>query len=737
MPRALRSLAFLAATTALAFAAFAAVPPQTAKKPVTDEIQGVKIMDDYRWLEDAENQDVKKWSDEQNAYARSVLDQIKCAPAIRARLTELENSVGVEYHSLKYAGGKYFAAKSQPPKQQPLIVFLTSLNDTKNERIVLDPNTLSKDGSTSFDWFVPSPDGKFVAVSLSEGGSESGNVHIYKTEDGSELNGDMVPRVNGGTAGGSVAWKRDGSGFFYTRYPRTGERPEEDLSFYTQLYFHTMGQPCDKDTYETGKDYPKIAEIQVQVSPSGDWVVANVQNGDGGEFIQDIKCLRKDAAPAAASWTRLSKWDDRVVEPKFGHDSALYLVSRKAAPGGKILRLPLERTEKPVLAAAYEIVPEQSKASVETDFEHHAGIQLTDHRLYVLYQIGGPNELRQYTLEGKPLGSVPQLDISTIGDVEPLDGDDLAFAEQSFINPPAYFSYHPEATGGGGGKATKTALVVPEPPHMPKLTVKRDFATSKDGTRIPVHIITPAGYKPDGKTPTVVWGYGGYGVNETPVFSPRRLVWCERGGIFVSANIRGGGEYGEKWHLEGNLTKKQNVFDDFYAACKYMIDQGYTSRDKLAIFGGSNGGLLMGATFTQHPDLCKAVVSQVGIYDMLRVELSSNGAFNVTEFGTVKNPEQFKALYAYSPYHHVQDGTKYPAILFTTGANDPRVDPMQSRKMTARLQAADPTGLFLLRTSGNTGHGMGTPLAARIELATDVYSFLFSQLGLECKPIGN
>ncbi len=258
----------------------------------------------------------------------------------------------------------------------------------------------------------------------------------------------------------------------------------------------------------------------------------------------------------------------------------------------------------------------------------------------------------------------------------------------------------------------------------------------------------------------MVWGYGGYGVNETPVFSRRVVLFTEQGGIYVMANIRGGGEYGERWHLEGNLLKKQNVFDDFQAACHYMIDKGYTARDKLAIFGGSNGGLLMGATLTQQPDLCKAVVSSVGIYDMLRVELSPNGAFNITEFGTVKDKAQFQALHAYSPYHHVKTGVKYPAILLMTGANDPRVDPMQSRKFTAILQAAYPGRSqpgtpaaggpqltaargdaksgppVYLRTSGNTGHGMGTPLSARIEETVDTFAFLFDQLGVNYVPAG-
>ncbi|HMN41127.1 MAG TPA: prolyl oligopeptidase family serine peptidase [Phycisphaerales bacterium] len=705
-------------------------PPATERRPVVDVLHGVRIVDDYRWLEDWNSPAVQAWSDKQNAYARSYLDTMKCAEAARARMTELENAVGVQYRAVKFTGGKFFATKVQPPKQQPLIVVLDSIDNTRGERVILDPNELDKTGHTAYDWFVPSPDGALVAVSLSEGGSESGNVHVYSTDDGRELLGDVVPRVNGGTAGGSLAWNADGSGFFYTRYPREGERPKDDMDFYTQVWHHDMGRPTEHDTYETGKDFPKIAEIALEVSHDGKWVLCNVQNGDGGEFIQEVRSL----APDAVGWNRLSTYADRIVEAKFGRDSALYLVSRKNAPMGKVLRLALDPKVGPGLGAASEIVHEQKDASVETTFSERNGLWLTDNRLYVLYQIGGPNELRQFDLSGKPLGSIPQPDISTLEGVEPLTGDDLVYQIDMFESPPAYFHYVPSATGG---TSTKTALVVADPPNMPRLTVKREFATSKDGTRVPVNIIMPAGLKPNGKTPTIVWGYGGYGVNETPGFSVRRLLWLEQGNIFVVANIRGGGEYGEAWHLQGNLLNKQNVFDDFYAAARHMIDKGYTDHEHLGIFGGSNGGLLMGATFTQHPSLAKAVVSSVGIYDMLRVELSSNGEFNITEFGTVKNKAQFDALYAYSPYHHVKNGVDYPAMLFLTGANDPRVDPMQSRKMIARLQAADPTGLFILRTSGNTGHGMGTPLSARIEQSVDTYGFFFEQLGAPYRPIGS
>jgi prolyl oligopeptidase len=312
----------------------------------------------------------------------------------------------------------------------------------------------------------------------------------------------------------------------------------------------------------------------------------------------------------------------------------------------------------------------------------------------------------------------------------PTEGDDLLFQAQTFISPPGWYRYSAKE-----GKAEKTTLVQKSPAKYEGCEVVREMAVSKDGTRVPVNIIRRKGLKHDGRNPTILSGYGGYGISLAPRFSPARQLWLEQGGVYAIANLRGGGEFGDAWHTAGNLTKKQNVFDDFYAAARHLIDAKYTSPERLAIMGGSNGGLLMGATLTQHPKLCRAVVSYVGIYDMLRVELSPNGAFNVTEFGTVANEPQFRALFAYSPYHHVQDGLAYPATLFLTGANDPRVDPMQSRKMTARLQAASPGSVTLLRTNAEAGHGIGSSLAQRIEEGVDVYSFLFHELKVNYRTL--
>jgi len=280
-----------------------------------------------------------------------------------------------------------------------------------------------------------------------------------------------------------------------------------------------------------------------------------------------------------------------------------------------------------------------------------------------------------------------------------------------------------------------TALQTSSPANFDDIEVVREFAVSKDGTKIPISILRKKGIQLDGKNPALLYGYGGYGLSQTPGFNSTRRIWFDAGGVYAVANLRGGAEFGEAWHLAGNLTRKQHVFDDFIACAELLIQRKYTSPDKLAVMGGSNGGLLMGAFLTQRPELARAVVSRVGIYDMLRVELDPNGAFNTTEFGSVQNADQFQALFAYSPYHHVKDGTAYPAVLFPCGENDGRVNPAHSRKMTARLQAATSSGRpILLRTSATTGHGMGSSLKDRVAEQADIYAFLFQELGVDTAP---
>jgi prolyl oligopeptidase len=335
--------------------------------------------------------------------------------------------------------------------------------------------------------------------------------------------------------------------------------------------------------------------------------------------------------------------------------------------------------------------------------------------------------VRVFDDHGRSLPAPKLPPVAAITEVVSIGEGAVLFHVATYLEPAAWYHFDPATA-----KSTRTALFETSPVRFDDAEVVRDFATSKDGTRVPVDIIRRKGTKLDGTNPTLLYGYGGYGVSMKPSFAgPYTRIWLDQGGVYVVANLRGGGEYGEEWHRQGNLTRKQNVFDDFIGCATYLIDHKYTSPAHLAILGGSNGGLLMGAALTQRPDLFRAVVSFVGIYDMLRVELDPNGAFNVTEFGTVKDVAEFKALYAYSPYHHVKGGTAYPAVLFLTGDNDHRVNPMESRKMTARLQAANSSDHpILLRTTSSAGHGIGTALNERIEQFSDVYAFLFDQLGV-------
>ena len=678
--------------------------PPTPKKPVTDDYNGVKVVDDYRWLEPPADPEVRKWSSSQNSRTRAYLDSLPMRPALVERLTALVGTQSVRFFALQSRGGVLFALKSQPPKLQPFLVTLASAEDAASARVVVDPNAIDPNGSTTIDFYVPSLDGKLVAVSLSKGGSEEGSVSIFEVATGKPL-ADAIPRVNGATAGGSVAWNSDAGGFWYTRYPRAGERPPADLSFYQQVYFHRLGTPSEQDEYALGKNFPRIAEIHLESSDDGRFVLARMANGDGGEYLYYLH-------GPEGRWSQITRLSDRISEAAFGPDNSLYLLSRKDAPLGQVLAIqgPSYALDKA------KVVVTPGRSSID-GFLPAAGV------LFVRYMAGGPSRLLAKE-SGKADKTIPIGEITSVGQMVRVKGSQLLFETESYLEPSSWHLYDP-ATGA----VKKTALFTTSPANFSDAEVTRQFAVSKDNTRVPMNILRRKGTKLDGNNPVLLYGYGGYNISLSPAFSARLREWLDHGGIWVVANLRGGGEFGETWHEQGSLTKKQNVFDDFIACAEYLIKAKYTSPDKLAIEGGSNGGLLMGAALTQRPDLFRAVVSHVGIYDMLRVETFPNGAFNVTEFGTVKEADQFRALYAYSPYHHVKDGTDYPAVLFLTGDNDGRVDPMNSRKMTARLQAATHSGRpIFLRTSSGTGHGMGTALNERIQEDADVFAFLYDQL---------
>jgi prolyl oligopeptidase len=691
--------------------------------PVRDTYHGVEVMDEYRWLEDGNAPAVRSWTDAQNLRTRNHLDKIESRDGVLAQLTALFTEVTPSYSGLVARPGGLFAFKFQPPKQQRLLVTLAlaSADDPVSERILLDPNELEPKGHVAIDWFVPSPDGKLVAVCLSEYGSEEGTLHFYHTETGLALP-DRIPRVQYPTGGGCAAWEADGSGIFYTRYPHPEDRPSADLRLYQQIYLHRLGTPDASDEYAVGRDFPRIASTVLGTSPDGRWLLASVANGDGGEYAHWLLDT-KQADPCA--WRQVTGFEDSVKEVSFSNDgTALYLRSVQGAPRGKILRLP---TDGSMALADAPVLVLEGDAVIER-------LVVTASHLYLSEVLGGPSRVRRFDLMGGNPSDLPipaacgVMDLMALADH--ASDDRVLYRLTRYTEPDAWFLYDP-AADDGRGCSIKTAMASTSPVDLSDIEVLREFAVSKDGTRVPVNILKRKGTPLDGNNPTLLQGYGGYGHCMRPQFNCTLRLWFDRGGIYVMANLRGGGEYGTEWHLNGNLTRKQNVFDDFAACARHLIERGYTCPARLAVEGRSNGGLLMGAFMTQHPELASVVVAHVGIYDMLRFELEPNGAFNVTEFGSVEDPAHFRAMHAYSPYHQVLDGTSYPAVLLLTGENDGRVSPANSRKMAARLQQANASANpILVLFSSASGHGMGTALAERIAENADVLALLFTQLGM-------
>jgi prolyl oligopeptidase len=683
----------------LADAPVPAQPVATPARPATDTYHGETVTDNYRWLENWEDPEVQAWSEAQNARARAFLDAIPGRAEVARRMTELLSFESASYSSLVERGGRLFAEEHRPPREQPVLVVLSSADDPGSARTVLDPVALDSTGGTSMDWFSPSPDGKRVAVSLSQGGSEDGSVRVFDAESGRELPGGPVPRANSGTAGGSLAWAADGGSFWYTRHPAANEVKDTDLGFFQVIYRHVVGTPAAEDTPSLAEGLPRTAESFLESTDDGRAVSDLVQLGDGGNY--ELYLLD---APTG-TWARVARYDDGVTAVRFSPDGALWILERGEQGRGRILRLAAGATG---LDSATVVVPEGAAII--------SGFEVTRDRLWVVEQAGGPSRLRRYDLAGSDLGEAPIPPVSSVYGLTRTEAGSILFHVEGYTRPGGW------QRASADGSVRPTALQETSPASLDAVRVVRLEAISKDGTRVPMTVLIPPGVREDGTTPALLTGYGGFGLSVAPGFSRDRIAWLEQGCIWAEANLRGGAEFGEAWHLAGNLTRKQNVFDDFIACAEKLVAEGYTNPGRLAIQGGSNGGLLVGAALTQRPDLFRAVVAEVGYYDMLRYETRPNGQFNSTEYGTVQTADEFRALRAYSPYHAVREGVRYPPTLFLTGANDPRVDPMHSRKMVARLQAVGSEAW--LRTSGSTGHGIGTPLSERIAESVDVHAFL-------------
>jgi prolyl oligopeptidase len=680
--------------------------PPTPKQPVIDVYQDVRVTDDYRWLEDWSDPKVQAWSEAENTFARTWLDAVPGRAALRARLEQLMGHPSPSWRQFTARRGAYFALEQRPPKQQPYLVVLSSLDDAKSARVLVDPAVLDTGGRTSIDWYVPSPDGKRVAVALSAGGREQGDVHVFDVATGAEAK-DVVAQAGGAGSGNCLAWTGDGSGFFYT----LGRPDGATKSAYRHINFHKLGEMADHDAPVLGQDGSRIAQWEVTTGGDGRTILARVEEGDSGAWEHWLLA-------ASGKWVRIATRADDVKITSVAPGGSVYLLSAKDAPKRKVLRT---SATSPSLAKAQVVVPEGDAVVSE--------LLPTKSRLYLVEDVGGISRVRSVPSQDGKASGPTILDaptVSRLGGLQPLGGDDVAFAALSFTQPWTLYR-----VSGKDGTVNRTAFEATTAGDFSAVDVAREQCSSKDGTKVPITVVRARSTPVDGSAPALMTGYGAYGTSNLPVFRPDLLAWLEQGGVYAVANIRGGGELGEAWHAAGNLTNKQNGIDDFYACAQHLVDARYTTNARLAIQGRSAGGILMGAELTQHPEAFKAVVSSVGVYDMLRVERDSNGAFNVTEFGTVSDPRQLAAMVAYSPYHHAKDGAAYPAALFMTGANDPRVAPYHSRKMVARLQdATSSEAPILLRTSANTGHGSSTPLDAQIEEATDVYGFLFRELGM-------
>jgi len=684
-------------------------PPKAKVAPVEDTVQGHKIVDSYRYLENANDPDTKLYVEQELSYTRSILDPLPGRDKINARLSQLLEigTVGAPQMGGKY----YFHTRREGNQNQPVLYVREGLEGALNseDRLLVDVNKLAADGTIALDWWYASEDGKYVAYGTSPSGSEVSTLHVIETATGNLLP-DSIER----TRACSLAWKHDSSGFFYTRYPKKGEVPEGQEVYYRHTFYHALGAGPAHDPLIFGEGRDPESWPNVSLSEDGRWLLINEEHGwtKTELFLQDLT--------AKTPPVKITSGKDFLYGADF-YKGRLYITTNEDAPRYRVF---VADATNPQRENWKEIIP-QTDAVLQ-------GVSVTGGKLLAQYEHNATSELKLFALDGKKLADIS---LPAIGNVFGASGlynrNEIFFGFQSFTVPPSIYRVDLDNL-----KSALWAKVDAPSIDPSSYDVQQVWYTSKDGTRVPMFVVSKKGIEKDGKNPTLLYGYGGFNVSLTPSFNRSVYLWMEHGGIYAVANLRGGSEFGEDWHRAGMLEKKQNVFDDFIAAGEYLIAQKYTDRNHLAIYGGSNGGLLMGAMITQRPDLFRAVVCAVPLLDMLRYQNFQIAKLWIPEYGSAEDAKQFDWLYAYSPYHHVKLGQEYPAILFMTGDTDTRVDPMHAKKMAALMQAeakngASPDKPILLRIETKAGHGQGKPVAKQIEESTDMYSFLFWQLGIK------
>ncbi|MGA7659803.1 MAG: prolyl oligopeptidase family serine peptidase [Candidatus Sulfotelmatobacter sp.] len=685
--------------------AAASAVPKAEKRPLEETLHGVKIVDNYRWLEDGQSPETQKWVEEEMAYTRGMLDPLPGRDAIHKRLTEL---LGIGSISQPQIGGKYYFYTRREGMQNQPIVYVREGVEGK-DRVLLDVNQLAADGTIALDWYQLSENGKYLVYGTSPSGSEISTLHIIETKTGNALP-DTIDR----TRAASIAWTLDNSGFYYTRYPKKGDVPEGQEMYNRHVFYHELGTDPETDPPIFGEGRDPEDWPSVSLDNDGRFLLITVQQGwtKTELFLMDLK---KRTPP-----TRVTTGKNFIYSGSV-YNGRLYIVTNEDAPRYRVFVAEAGDYERDNWK---EIIP-QTDAVLQ-------GAAVWGGKLFTQYEQNASSQLKIFDLDGTKLHD---LMLPALGTVFGSDGkwnrDEIFYGFLSFTVPPTVYRYDLKS-----GTTSLWAKVDAPSIDPAAYEVNQEWFHSKDGTRVPMFIVNKKGLKKDGHNPTLLTAYGGFNVSLTPSFSRTAYLWMEHGGVYAVANLRGGAEFGEDWHRAGMLDKKQNVFDDMIAAAEHLIAEKYTDTDHLAIQGGSNGGLLMGAMITQRPDLFRAVVCQVPLLDMLRYQNFQIAKLWIPEYGSSDNPEQFKWLYAYSPYHHVKPGTGYPAILFMTADTDTRVDPMHAKKMAAEMQAeakngASKTRPILLRIESKAGHGAGKPVTKQIEEFTDMYSFLFWQLGVK------
>jgi len=695
-------------------------PPQAEIKPIVDIYHGTKVADSYRWLEDGSSPATQKWVGEEMAYTRAILDPLPTRDAIHKRLTELLTIGNITAPLI--AGKHYFYTKREGMQNQPVLYVRDELNGP--DRVLVDANQLASDGTIALDWFHPSDNGKYVAYGTSPSGSEMSTLHIIETKTGTILS-DTIER----TRAASVAWLHDNSGFYYTRYPKKGDVPAGQEMYNRHVYFHVVGDDPEHDDPIFGEGRDAEDWPSVSLSNDGRWLLINVSQGwtKSELFLKDLK---SNNAP-----TRLTTGKNFLYGADV-YESKVYITTNEDAPRYRVFVTDAGNFDR----EAWKEIISQTDAVLQ-------GAAVYGGKLFAQYEQNATSQLKLFDLDGKKISDISLPAIGTVfGTGGKWNRDEMFYGFQSFTLPPSIYRIGLDALNAPasgdlpGGTSLWTKVDAPSI-NPSAYEVAQEWFKSKDGTRVPMFVVHRKGIAKNGKNPTLLTAYGGFNVSLTPTFSRTAYLWMEHGGIFAVANLRGGAEFGEDWHRAGMLDKKQNVFDDMIGAAEHLIAEKYTDKSHLAIQGGSNGGLLMGAMITQRPDLFRAVICQVPLLDMLRYQNFQIAKLWIPEYGSSDDPAQFKWLYAYSPYQHVKAGAEYPAILFMTADTDTRVDPMHAKKMAALMQAEAKNGEsktrpILLRIESKAGHGAGKPVTKQIEEFTDIYSFLFWQVGAkEVAPV--